>query len=771
MPEGQKPAHVPPLHEGTLAPDDVARRSFSTTFRGYDQHEVRGFLTRVAAEVRMLLDRERELRRRLDAVERHRPPPAPAAEPDEQQLITALGAEAARVIQAAREAAVEIRSKAEEHVGRLVREAQDEAARVRTEAEQLLEIRTADAEQAAEAIRGEAGQEADAEIERARARGREMVAEAQAVRERLLRDLARRRRTAHAQIEQLRAGRDRLLDAYRVVRQTLEDATSELARAEPEARAAAESAALRAAGEPEPTVEEMEAELATARGSDLTAVFDPQPAGADHAPHPDTPEAPGAPDAPESPTSPDASGDARPTTGERPATPPTTTPAAVPPPDEARPAEREPVANGAAGSAEPVGRGERSAHGEAPPEERRSSLRLLRRRRAEQAVPEGEVSVVDPGDAVEGVRILRPGATPTTDAPGAGSATGEAEPEGAGPPLAGRSDEGADGDAGDPTAAAAAAGGPVDHEREPGDVAGGEHRPASVEELFARIRAERAESVAHAEEVLGRGDADGPPTGEHLAGGEAATGEVAPDAAGAGDAGDQAPPEEEAPAPAAADEALLEQRDARIEPIERQATRTLKRALADEQNAVLDRLRRHSGAPTVDVLLADGGEQAERYAAAVRDALVDAARAGTVFAGGDEAGAGHVDVDDLVTAGTAELAAGLRDRVAVLVEDAGDAGEHGLTMRLSSVYRELKTQRAEAFVRDAVVAAFNRGIYAAVPDGVTVRWVVDFDGKPCPDGDDNALAGPIAKGDAFPTGQCLPPAHAGCRCVLVRDTL
>jgi hypothetical protein len=47
-----------------------------------------------------------------------------------------------------------------------------------------------------------------------------------------------------------------------------------------------------------------------------------------------------------------------------------------------------------------------------------------------------------------------------------------------------------------------------------------------------------------------------------------------------------------------------------------------------------------------------------------------------------------------------------------------------------------------------------------------VRWVVDDIDGPCPDCDDNALAGPTPLGQPFPTGQVAPPAHPGCRCVL-----
>jgi hypothetical protein len=36
-----------------------------------------------------------------------------------------------------------------------------------------------------------------------------------------------------------------------------------------------------------------------------------------------------------------------------------------------------------------------------------------------------------------------------------------------------------------------------------------------------------------------------------------------------------------------------------------------------------------------------------------------------------------------------------------------------------------------------------------------------------PDCLDNALAGPLAFGEAFPTGHTHPPAFEGCRCLLV----
>ena len=67
-----------------------------------------------------------------------------------------------------------------------------------------------------------------------------MLDEAHVAHERVLADLGRRRSLLQAQVEELRQGRDRLLEAYRVVKRTFLDATEALAHVE--ARAATERA-------------------------------------------------------------------------------------------------------------------------------------------------------------------------------------------------------------------------------------------------------------------------------------------------------------------------------------------------------------------------------------------------------------------------------------------------------------------------------------------------------------------------------------------------
>ena len=77
----------------------------------------------------------------------------------------------------------------------------------------------------AQGVRRRAQEQADRLLERARQQAKEIATEAGQLRNRVMGDLMRRRRLALVQVEQLQAGRDRLLEAYRVVRRTLEEAT------------------------------------------------------------------------------------------------------------------------------------------------------------------------------------------------------------------------------------------------------------------------------------------------------------------------------------------------------------------------------------------------------------------------------------------------------------------------------------------------------------------------------------------------------------------
>ncbi len=278
--------------------------------------------------------------------------------------------------------------------------------------------------------------------------------------------------------------------------------------------------------------------------------------------------------------------------------------------------------------------------------------------------------------------------------------------------------------------------------------------PSGVVELFARIKAGRSAALAQAEEVLdghagGRQAPAASPAAESREGG------------GESEADTVEGPDEDAVSDG--DEAALKRRDAALESIISRLSRKLKRALQDEQNEVLDRLRSHRGPPS-DELLPPSVDQADRYRRTSADLLEEAAVAGARYM---SAGASLVpEVGDLAEGLAETLAAPLRRRL-----QRGLAGENGddaaaTAERISAAYREWKTQLVDRLAGDAAISAFSRGV-AQVARGALLRWVVDDDGGPCPDCYDNALAGPTPSGDTYPTGQAHPPAHAGCRCLLV----
>ena len=125
----------------------------------------------------------------------------------------------------------------------------------------------------------------------ARTEGRAMVQEAQELRARVLADLSRRRRVLHSQIEQLRAGRERLAETISEVRHSVDRITDELFRAEDEARLAAEAAGRQALAQEEGLSRELdehdvplrEATSSTPRPSTGAEAIDSLPADAGHA--------------------------------------------------------------------------------------------------------------------------------------------------------------------------------------------------------------------------------------------------------------------------------------------------------------------------------------------------------------------------------------------------------------------------------------------------------------------------------------------------------
>jgi cell division septum initiation protein DivIVA len=292
-----------------------------------------------------------------------------------------------------------------------------------------------------------------------------------------------------------------------------------------------------------------------------------------------------------------------------------------------------------------------------------------------------------------------------------------------------------------------------------------ESQQGTVDDLFARLRAARAESVveraqqSEAEQVE---TVDGP-TGDEL---DATVSLTIVEDLAVFQASPQAPVVEEA-----LDDSAFGQRDASLTPIIVASARKLKRVLADEQNEILHTLRRNEPVRTIDTMLPWQTEQAGRYADAI---TADLEKAALIGAASIDKGTAKEHKSDINRAGatkaaiealTATIVAPLRERLERAVADAeGDNAE--LATMVRGLYREWKTQRIDEHLDDVARAAFGRGALAAVMPGTKVCWMVDPNGPACPDAEDNALAGEVAAGQQFPTGHTSAPAHEGCRCML-----
>jgi DivIVA domain-containing protein len=214
-------------------------------------------------------------------------------------------------------------------------------------------------------------------------------------------------------------------------------------------------------------------------------------------------------------------------------------------------------------------------------------------------------------------------------------------------------------------------------------------------------------------------------------------------------------------------ETPFQRRDVMLVPLIVASARKLKRVLADEQNEVLDALRRTEPVRSLDTLVPPPSEQSDRYVDAIAPELVLAAEAGASAVEGTVA----LDLgpEGTLAAVRESLASGLvmplRERLERCVEE-GDGDNDAITKRARAVYREWKTQRIDEQLDDVFSVAYGRGAFDAIEPGTPVTWIVDPDGPACPDAEDNSLAGVVALGEAFPTGHTCAPAHAGCRCLL-----
>lgn len=223
---------------------------------------------------------------------------------------------------------------------------------------------------------------------------------------------------------------------------------------------------------------------------------------------------------------------------------------------------------------------------------------------------------------------------------------------------------------------------------------------------------------------------------------------------------------------ASGDQGLLDRRDELLAPAERLIARNLKRLVGDEQNEVLDRARRHKrGRVELDSLL--DAAALDSFTAGLADPYVLAAAAGAQMwsevSSAKPVEPSREDVTERLVEQVSDLLEMRRVRIREALEahDRAGADSSELVDLLRSAYRELRATAVPELAADLAGGAFNAGTATAAGSDSSWRWVPDNGGLPCADAEDNSLEGPVTCGQAFPTGDAQPPAHPGCRCILV----
>lgn len=231
------------------------------------------------------------------------------------------------------------------------------------------------------------------------------------------------------------------------------------------------------------------------------------------------------------------------------------------------------------------------------------------------------------------------------------------------------------------------------------------------------------------------------------------------------------PPTQSLPAGSAA--SIRSRRDAVIAEVTPDLLKRARRMLRDQENLLLDAVRRSRGRYESSRLLPDRAHEGVAWSNLLTPMV------NTVYLEGRMAVGKKNRITEmperLLVEFSESFSAPLRERLVGTIRSTVSEGPYESNAELTRVmgaalgarFREWRGSDLEDHTAYVLAAVYTRGCYDAAGPGVCLKWVADETGR-CPDADDNALE-PTIKGHAFPTGQKYPPAHPGCRCFIIPD--
>ncbi len=215
---------------------------------------------------------------------------------------------------------------------------------------------------------------------------------------------------------------------------------------------------------------------------------------------------------------------------------------------------------------------------------------------------------------------------------------------------------------------------------------------------------------------------------------------------------------------------LLDAREEILAPNAAMLFKRVKRMLADEQNDLLDKVRRTSGSQVVLEDLLDEKEQIDQLALASLD-FFEQVRLGVVelFSESDGVPVKREISEHAVECSeefAKEVVTSMRRRIedAILLDSTAE--DQSTVAAIGSIYRDIRSNRLEQLIMQYVNTVFCATVLHE-SGYETFLWVTDPEDVPCADCLDNSLAGVTNRGESFPTGHYHPGIHSGCRCLLV----
>lgn len=215
-------------------------------------------------------------------------------------------------------------------------------------------------------------------------------------------------------------------------------------------------------------------------------------------------------------------------------------------------------------------------------------------------------------------------------------------------------------------------------------------------------------------------------------------------------------------------------RAAALSPLHPKLVRKVKRELQEIQNIALDKVRRTKGQGDVDSFLPTD-EDTSGLGEGAADLLEQAWRAGVKSAG---VLAGRSidtpdDIPDLAGSFLQEATERVRSGLSASLKMglSGDEDQQGLSDRIGSVFSDFKGAQSEELAATHLIRAYEQGLLGAWRSaGVAARtWVLGREPR-CPEAKCRANdLGPVAVGEAFPSGHEVPPVHVGCTCTTIPD--